>query len=54
MAALSGTAGPVVAATTGARVSTTLDKTVYESSFQNFGFYAQGLHWVFFENTAYN
>lgn len=35
-------------------ITTTQDKTLYESSFQNFGFYAQGRYWVFYEDTAVN
>lgn len=34
-------------------LASTSDKTVYESSFQNFGFYAEGRYWVFFENTMF-
>ncbi len=35
-------------------LSNTSDKTVYESSYQNFGFYTQGRYWVFYENTMFN
>jgi len=35
-------------------LSNTSDKTAYESSFQNFGFHAQGRYWVFYEDTAVN
>ena len=34
-------------------LSNTSDKTVYESSFQNFGFHAQGRYWVFYEDTSF-
>ena len=55
LAIFSGTTPRVNAATIGSSlISQTQDKTVYESSFQNFGFYAQGLHWVFFEDTSVN
>src|SRR2546422_10778374 len=37
-----------------AKITTTQDQTLYESSFQNFGFYAQGRYWVFYEDTAFN
>src|SRR6267143_4482554 len=48
-------AKPVNAATTSSTIiATTQDKTIYESSFQNFGFSAQGRYWVFFEDTAVN
>ena len=45
-----------VTATSGsaAKITTTQDQTLYESSFQNFGFYAQGRYWVFYEDTAVN
>jgi len=35
-------------------VASTSDLTLYESSFQNFGFYAQGRYWVFYEDSAVN
>src|SRR5260370_1389933 len=35
-------------------VASTSDLTLYESSFQNFGFYTQGRHWVFYEDSAVN
>jgi hypothetical protein len=43
-------ARPVNAVTNNSHVVTsTGDKYVYESSYQNPGFYAQGLYWVFYE-----
>src|SRR5690242_6078091 len=33
-------------------VASTSDLTLYESSFQNFGFYAQGRYWVFYEDSG--
>jgi hypothetical protein len=33
-------------------VASTSDLTLYESSFQNFGFYSQGRYWVFYEDSA--
>lgn len=36
------------------RVASTSDLTLYESSFQNFGFYTQGRYWVFYEDSAVN
>ena len=48
-------ARPVTATSSSAtKITTTQDKTLYESSFQNFGFYAQGRYWVFYEDTAVN
>jgi hypothetical protein len=33
-------------------VASTSDQTLYETSFQNFGFYTQGRYWVFYEDSA--
>ena len=35
-------------------VASTSDLTLYESSFQNFGFYTQGRYWVFYEDSGVN
>lgn len=35
-------------------VTSTSDLTLYESSFQNFGFYTQGRYWVFYEDSGMN
>ena len=35
-------------------VASTSDLTLYESSFQNFGFYTQGRYWAFYEDSAVN
>jgi PKD repeat protein len=54
LVAVSHVAKPADAATNGPVVlSNTSDKTVYESAFQNFGFYAQGRYWVFYEDTSF-
>jgi hypothetical protein len=36
------------------QVTSTSTETLYESSFQNFGFYSQGRYWIFYADTAVN
>ncbi|MBO0887751.1 Ig-like domain repeat protein, partial [Candidatus Bathyarchaeota archaeon] len=48
-------AGPANAVTSNAnqpKISSTSDNSVYQSSYQNPGFYAQGRYWVFYEDSA--